>query len=118
MAEKHYRVVCTGGHVYDVAVWLDGDNWLARMDGETPWSGDDERAAVINACNEHIHIAEVRAPGELTTHEQVAAAVAAEQERCAGVCRSLAKRLPATWGADAAAGCADAIELGEEVGHV
>ena len=87
------------------------DRWVDELT-------DDERAAVINACNEHINIAEVRAPGELTTHEQVAAAVAAEHERCAGVCRSLAKRLPATWGADAAAGCADAIELGEEVGHV
>jgi hypothetical protein len=73
VAEKRYRVVCTRGHVYDVAVWLGSDNWLARMDGEMLWSGDDERAAVINACNEHIHIAEVRAPGELTTAEQVEA---------------------------------------------
>ncbi len=106
MAEKRYRVVCTSGHAYDVAVWLDGDTRLARMHEETPWSGEDERAAVIAACLDHIDIAEVRAPGELTAAELVAA----ERQRCVDTCRSVAAScVPWSPGAEA---CAAEIQRG------
>lgn len=76
--EQTWRVVCEGDDVTEVTVKLDNWRWTAStvaQDGsavvgrECGW----ERAAVARLVGDlHWSVVEIRAPGELTTAEQLA----------------------------------------------
>ena len=89
MASETWRVVLRDGSVLEVAVDRMGrlpvtaswDNY--RCDGSDPW----DAISKMFSATFGVHVTEILAPGEPTRAE----AVAAERERCARACDSVAQ---------------------------
>ena len=99
MTAQTWRVVLESGEVKSAEVrarrWADGLWWhlASPYDGgacKTPRAAVAQLAAYAGFGSEVI---EIRAPGELTTAEAVAAAVAVETARCVAVCEDRAGML-------------------------
>ena len=97
MTAQTWRVVLESGEVKSAEVrarrWADGLWWhlASPYDGgacKTPRAAVAQLAAYAGFGSEVI---EIRAPGEPTTADAVAAAVAAETARCVAVCKARAK---------------------------
>ena len=102
MTAQTWRVVLESGEVKSAEVrarrWADGLWWhlASPYDGgacKTPRAAVAQLAAYAGFGSEVI---EIRGPGELTTAEAVAAAVAAETARCIAVCDDTARGLYAS----------------------
>jgi len=119
-----WRVVGDAGEVHEASVIREDDGvWCAKFTAEPSWPngfGFNARTALLRACAiAAVGAVEIVAPGAMTAAEKVDA----ERERCATVCRDIARaylndingaEFPRHSGAYSVAdGCANAIRSGE-----
>ena len=87
-APETWRIECADGVVREVSTERIDAHRAEQWDGD---SGVPARAVVVNlAAGLGWPVVAIHAPGEPTTAERVAAAIAAEREACAATCRDIA----------------------------